>query len=130
MKNKSGSQIYLLVCKFNVCFIRLENVVYQNNPFIIIQYRPIINTAWTLNQLNIKKQVFLNIYHFPWTFLKYDSFIESIFECCLSCSFLVWAQNFSTIQWIVNFNRPGLGFKVCSYHLNIRQEQLNIALTM
>ena len=37
--------------------------------------------------------------------LKYqDPFIEyAIFESCLSCSF-VWAQNFSTIQWIVNFH--------------------------
>ena len=35
MKNKFGCQIYFLVYKFNVCFIRLENLVYQNNPFII-----------------------------------------------------------------------------------------------
>ena len=37
--------------------------------------------------------------------LKYqDPFIEyAIFESCLSFSFLVWAQNFRTIQWVVNF---------------------------
>ena len=28
-----------------------------------------------------------------------DSFRESIFESCLSCSFLVWAQNLSSIQY-------------------------------
>ena len=39
-------------------------------------------------------------------FLKYqDPFIEyAIFEPCLSCAFFVWAQNSSTIQWIVNFH--------------------------
>ena len=63
--------------------------------------------------------------------MKYqDPFIQSIFECFLSCSFLVWAQNFGTIQWIVNFNRPVLELKVCSYCLSIGQDQLNIALTM
>ena len=38
--------------------------------------------------------------------LKYqDPFIEyAIFEPCLSCAFFVWAQNSSTIQWIVNFH--------------------------
>ena len=34
VKNKLGSQIYSLVYKFNVCFIRLENLDYQNNPSI------------------------------------------------------------------------------------------------
>ena len=36
-QNKLVSQTYLLQIyyKFNVCFIRLENLVYQNNPFII-----------------------------------------------------------------------------------------------
>ena len=62
----------------------------------------------TLNQLNITKQIFQNIYIFPSTLilLKYqDPFIEyDIFESCLSCNFLVWAQNFSAIQWILNFN--------------------------
>ena len=32
VKNKLISQIYSLVYKFNVFFIRLENLVYQNNP--------------------------------------------------------------------------------------------------
>ena len=33
-----------------------------------------------------------------------DPFIEyAIFESCVSCCFLVWAQNFSTIPRIVNF---------------------------
>ena len=73
----------------------------------------------TLNQLNITKQIFLNIYHFPSTLvlLKYqDPFIESIFEWYLSCSFLVWAQNFSNvsnIQWIVNFNTIPYSSKAC-----------------
>ena len=56
----------------------------------------------TLNQLNIKKQIFLNIYHFPSTLvlLKYqDPFRESVVESCLSCTFLVCAQNFSSIQY-------------------------------
>ena len=92
----------------------------------------------TLHQLNITKQIFLNIYHFPSTLvpLKYqDPFIESIFESCLSCSFLVWTQNFSSIQWIVNFNtipylnKACLRIAVCSYHLNIGQDRLNVALT-
>ena len=34
--NKLGSQIfYSLVYKFNVYFMRLENLVYRNNPFTI-----------------------------------------------------------------------------------------------
>ena len=47
--------------------------------------------------------------------LKYqDPFIEyAIFEFCLSCSFLVWAQNFSTIYWIVNFNAIPYSSKTC-----------------
>ena len=38
--------------------------------------------------------------------LKYqDSFIAyTIFESCISCVVLVWTQNFSTFQWIVNFH--------------------------
>ena len=55
----------------------------------------------TLNQLNITKQIFLNMYHFPskLVLMKHqDPFTESIFESCLSCSFLVWPQNFSTIN--------------------------------
>ena len=32
VKNKLDSQIYSLFYKFNVCFIKLENLVYQNNP--------------------------------------------------------------------------------------------------
>ena len=38
--------------------------------------------------------------------LKYQDPVTecATFESCLSCSFLVWAQNFSTIQWIVNFH--------------------------
>ena len=56
-------------------------------------------------------------YHFPSTLvlLKYqDPFIEyAIFESCLSHNFLVWAQNFSTIQWIVNFNTIPYSSKVC-----------------
>ena len=46
----------------------------------------------TLNELNITKQIYLNINYFPSTLvlLKYqDPFMESIFEFCLSCTFLV-----------------------------------------
>ena len=95
------------------------------------------------NQLNITKQIFLNIYHFPSTLvlLKYqDPFIQyAISESGLSCSFLVWALNFSTgFHWIVNFNTIPYSSKfcvlqelqVCNYHLNIDQDQLNVALTM
>ena len=71
----------------------------------------------TINQLNITKQIFLNIYHFPSTLvlLKYqDPLIKyAIFEFCLSCSFLVWAQNFRTIEWIVNFNNIPYSSKTC-----------------
>ena len=35
VKNKLDFKMYLLVYKFNVCFIRLENLVYQNNSLII-----------------------------------------------------------------------------------------------
>ena len=41
------------------------------------------------------------------------SIYKYIFESCLSCSFLVWAQNFSTIQWIVNFNSISYSCKDC-----------------
>ena len=117
MKNKLGSQIYSLVHKFNVCFIRLENLFYWNNPFIIYTIGQSLIQHTTVNQLNITKQISLNIYHFPSTLvlLKYqDTFIEyAIFESCLSCSFLVWAQNFTTIHWIVNFNIIAYSSKVC-----------------
>ena len=88
--------------------MRLEDQIYQNNPSITYAMGQTSIQRITLNQLNITKQIFLNIYQFPSTLvlLKYqDSFIEyAIFESCLSYSFLVWAQNFSTVQWIVNFN--------------------------
>ena len=80
----------------------LENLVYQNNPFIVYTIGQSSIQHATLNQLNITKQIFLNIYHFSSTsvLLKYqDPFIEyTIFESCPSCSFLVWTQPFSTIQ--------------------------------
>ena len=78
VKNKLGSQIYSLDYKYNVCFIKLENLVYQNNPFIIYAIGQSSIQHTTLNQLNIPKQVFLNIYHFPSTLVssKYqDPFI-------------------------------------------------------
>ena len=59
-KSKVGSQIYSLVYKFNVCFIRLENLVYQNNSFIIYIRQSSIQHA-TVNQLNIRRLIFLNI---------------------------------------------------------------------
>ena len=53
----------------------------------------------TINQLNITKQIFLNIYHFPSTLvlMKYqDPFIEyAIFESCLSYSFLLFNALFN-----------------------------------
>ena len=73
--------------------MRLENLVYQNNPFIINTIGQSSIQHTTLNRLNITNQIFLNIYHFPSTLilLKYqDPFIEyPIFEFCLSYSFLV-----------------------------------------
>ena len=95
----------------------------------------------TLNQLNITKQTSLNIYHFPskLVLLKYqDSYKEyAIFESYLSWNLLVSAQNFSTIQMDCEFQyyfpiqtSPVLELQVCSYCLNIGQEQLNITLTM
>ena len=62
----------------------------------------IINTTYnTQSTEHYKADISKYIYHFPSTLvlLKYqDPFIEyAIFESCLSCSFLVWAQNFSTI---------------------------------
>ena len=76
----------------------------------------IIKTTYN-NQLNITKQIFLNIYHFPSTLvlLKHqDPFIEyTIFESCFSCSFLVWPQNFSTVHWIVDFDTIPYSSKVC-----------------
>ena len=118
VKNKLGSRtLYSLVYKFNACFIRLENLVYQNDNFMIYTIGQLSIQHTSLNQLNITKQIFLNMYHFPWTsvLLKYpDPFIEyAFFEFCLSCSFLTWAQNFSTIQWIENFNTIHYPSKVC-----------------
>ena len=82
--------------------MRLENLVYQNNPFIVYTIGQSSIQHATLNQLNITKQIFLNIYYFPLTsvLLKYqDPFIQyAIFESCPSCSFFVWTPRFSTIQ--------------------------------
>ena len=58
VKYKLGSQIYSLVYKFNVCFIRLENLINQNNPFIIYTIGQSSIQQTTLNQLNITKQIF------------------------------------------------------------------------
>ena len=62
-KNKLGSQFFYssLVYKFNVCFIRLENLVCQNNPFIIYTIGQLSIQRTTFNQPNITKQIFLNI---------------------------------------------------------------------
>ena len=76
---KLGSQIYSIVYKY-VCFIRLENLVYQNNPIIIIHSDTIAQLLiqhTTLNQLSITKQIFLNIYHFLSTITDTDSFHQS-----------------------------------------------------
>ena len=106
----------LLKNKLGLHFIRLENLVYQNNPFIVYTIGQSSTQHTTLNQLNITKQIFLNIYYFPSTLvlLKYkDPFIKyATFESYLTCSFPVWAQNFSTIKWIVNFNNP-YSSKIC-----------------
>ena len=66
MKNKLISQIYSLIYKFNVYFIGLENMVYQNDADYIQQRHSSIQHT-TFNQLNITKQIFLNTYHFPST---------------------------------------------------------------
>ena len=60
--NKLGSQIfYSLVCKFNVYFIRSENLVYQHNPFIIYAIGQSSIQHATLSQLDIAEQVSSNI---------------------------------------------------------------------
>ena len=51
VKNKLGSQICLSVYNF----------------MFVLQFNVCLHT--TLNQLNITKQIFLNIYHFPWTLI-------------------------------------------------------------
>ena len=51
VKNKLGSQICLSVYNF----------------MFALQFNVYLHT--TLNQLNITKQIFLNIYHFPWTLI-------------------------------------------------------------
>ena len=108
VKNKLGSQIYSLVYNVNASFIRLENLIYQNNPFIICTIDQSSIQHLTLNRLNITKPIFLNMYHFSSTLVLlkcHDPFLEyATFESCLSCSSLIWAQNFSIIQCIVNFN--------------------------
>ena len=108
VKNKLGSQIYSLVYKVNASFIRLENLIYQNNPFIICTIDQSSIQHLTLNRLNSTKPIFLNMYHFSSTLVLlkcHDPFLEyATFESCLSCSSLIWAQNFSIIQCIVNFN--------------------------
>ena len=51
--------------KFSVCFIRLESLLYQINPFIRYTGSTIGQSSiqhTTLNQLNITKQIFLNTY--------------------------------------------------------------------
>ena len=64
----------------------------------------------TLNQLNITKQIYLNIYHYPSTLVLLkcqDPFRESVFESCLGSEF----QQYSI--WIVNFNTIPYTSKVC-----------------
>ena len=58
---------YSLVYKFNVCFMGLESLVYQNNPFIVYTTGQSSIQHATLNQLNITKQIFLNINYFSST---------------------------------------------------------------
>ena len=130
-KNKLGSPIYCLVYKFNVCFIRLENLVYQNNPFVIYTWA-IINTTYNTQSTEYYKEIFLNIYHFPSTLvlLKYqDPFIEyAVFGSCLSCRALfngLWISTSLPIQ-----TRSVLELQICSNHSNIGQDRLNVALTM
>ena len=73
-----------------MCFIRLENLVYQNNLTQSTEYYKADISKYISFSINV-------------VLLKYqDPFIEyAISESCLSCSLLVWALNFSTIQWIV-----------------------------
>ena len=64
VKDNLGSQIYTINYRF--MFV-IENLVYQNNRFIIIYSNTIGKSSiqhTTLNQLSITKQTFLNIYHF------------------------------------------------------------------
>ena len=62
-ETKLGSRFHYLVYKFNVCFIRLENPVYQNNSFIIYTGGQSSVQRTTLNQLNSTKHIFLIIFH-------------------------------------------------------------------
>ena len=91
--------------------------------------------------MNITKQIFLNIYHVLSTLvlLKYqDPFRESILNHAYLAAFLfglkisaVFNMN-CEFQYHYSLFKQGLSLEVhvCSYHLNIGQNQLNIALTM
>ena len=70
--------MYSLVYKFNVYFIRLENLVYLNNPFIIYIIGQSSIQHTTFNQLNITKQIILNICNFPTTLVL----LRSIYRIC------------------------------------------------
>ena len=70
--------MYSLVYKFNVYFIRLENLVYLNNPFIIYIIGQSSIQHTTFNQLNITKQIILNTYNFPTTLVL----LRSIYRIC------------------------------------------------
>ena len=117
-------------------FVSLENLVYQNNPFITIGQSSIQHTK--LNQLNITKQIFLNIYHFSSTLvlLKYQiHLLNTLFLNPAYLAALLFELRVSaplSIQWIANFNtiHYALELQVCSYCLNIGQHWLNVVLTI
>ena len=77
VKNKLGSQICLSV--YNFMFVLQFNVCLPYNTQSTEYYKA-----------DISKYISFS--------MNIDPFIESIFESSLYCSFLVWAQNFSTIQ--------------------------------
>ena len=79
-ENKVGSEIYLLCLQLNVYFIRLENLVYQNNLFIICtvilqsthQYNIQHSVNWILQSRNI-------IFHQHWSYWNIKIHLENLF---------------------------------------------------
>ena len=86
-----------ITCWLSQISVRYLGVkTYTNLVDNIMLMVSLLNWRWHILYSSKEKNVLV--------FLKYqDPFIEfAIFESCLSCVFLVWAQNFCTIQWIVN----------------------------
>ena len=113
---------------------------YQNNPFITCTIVQSSIQHSTLNQLNITKQIFLNIYHFPSTLIlsKYQDplyrmyYFWILLNLQLSCLGSEFQQYSMDCEFQIPFPiqaRSVSQLQVCSYCLNIRQNRLNVALT-